>query len=197
MYNKNYYEFWAIYCNNSYYSEGQTNDVQKIIYSIYHNDAIRTSFSNAGCTSSAHAKNGSWDSDSDSFSFNETIPLYETPDGKTSALNIINFTISVSGSSAYDNTWGRANMSYSITTNTGTTVTSGSLSAESKDGSAAQNKSQTVTLNLFSVDIGDATSITINISGNTSARAGTATDSQGRGSITISSIYADYIPIDI
>ena len=185
--------------NNS----SKKDSVQDIIYSIYHNDATNVSLGSTGCSSWAHNSIGSWYADNDSFNYSKEIPLYNIPDGDTAALNIVNFAISLSCDSAYGDTWGRGSMSYSVKTNTGLTLDSGSLSVNHSVNSSgtttasSDSASKTVTINMFSADIGDATSIIISMSGSTSARAATHKDSQGRGSVSVSNMYATYIPISI
>ena len=163
----------------------------KVISSFYNGKAITESLGTTGCSSSAHNNQGSWYLSENNFNYEKTLNLYETPDKKMAALNIINFNISCSSSNAYDNTWGRYNMSYSVVTDTNKTLDSGSIS-----GSNGQSASKAININLFTAQLGDAKEINIKISGNTSARAATHKDSQGRANITVNNIYATYLPIE-
>ena len=53
-----------------------------------------------------------------------------------------------------------------------------------------------VRMEIMQIGLGNAQNVTISISGSTSARAATSADSQGRASINISNIYADYLPME-
>ena len=161
------------------------------ISALYNSQAITESLGTTGCYSSAHNNQGSWYADDDNFNYSKTLSLYETSEKKHAALNIINFNISCSSDNAYSETWGRYNMSYSVTTNNGKSLASGSIS-----GSNGQTASRVITINLFASQLGDAKEVTISISGNTSARAATHKDSQGRANVTVTNIYATYLPME-
>ena len=163
----------------------------KVISSFYNGKAITESLGTTGCSSSAHNSQGSWYLSENNFNYEKTLNLYETPDKKMAALNIINFNISCSSSNAYDDTWGRYNMNYSVVTDTNKTLDSGSIS-----GSNGQSASKAININLFTAQLGDAKEINIKISGNTSARAATHKDSQGSANIKVNNIYATYLPIE-
>ena len=161
------------------------------ISALYNSQAITESLGTTGCYSSAHNNQGAWYADDDNFNYSKTLSLYETSGKKHAALNIINFNISCSSDNAYSETWGRYNMSYSVTTNNGKSLASGSIS-----GSNGQTASRVITINLFASQLGDAKEVTISISGNTSARAATHKDSQGRADVTVTNIYATYLPME-
>ena len=163
----------------------------KVISSFYNGSAITESLENTGCASSAHYVQGAWYLSESDFNYEKTLSLYETSDKKMAALNIVNFNISCSSANAYDNTWGRYSMSYSVVTDTNKTLASGSMS-----GSNGNSESKAININLFTSQLGDAKEIIIKISGNTSARAATHADSQGRANVTVNNIYATYLPIE-
>lgn len=106
-----------------------------------------------------------------------TIPITHLPDSETTTgvLNTVNASLSAIANNVGGST---ASISMTIKTNTGVTLLS-------KSGS------QTVSFNLFSVDIGDATSITMTFSG---SNYFSATDPQG--STSSSSFYANAISAD-
>ena len=108
-----------------------------------------------------------------------TIPITHLPDSETTTgvLNTVNASLSATANGVGGST---ASITMTIKTDTGVTLLS-------KSGS------QTVSFNLFSVDIGDATSITMTFSG---SNYFSATDPQGdtsSSSFYANSISADYL----
>ncbi len=188
-----YYSGGTIDSRPSYqkgFEDGKKNATSSI-QALYNNQSIKENLGTAGCSSYAHNHNGPWDADDDSFTYSKTLNLYQTSSGRRAALNIINFNIICDSYNAYDNTWGRYNMTYNVTSSNGKVLASGNI-----NGADGDNANRTITINLFASGLGNAQNVTISISGSTSARAATSADSQGRASINISNIYADYLPME-
>jgi len=188
-----YYSGGTIDSRPSYqkgFEDGKKNATSSI-QALYNNQSIKENLGTAGCSSYAHNHNGPLDADDDSFTYSKTLNLYQTSSGRRAGLNFINFNIICDSYNAYDNTWGRYNMTYNVTSSNGKVLASGNI-----NGADGDNANRTITINLFASGLGNAQNVTISISGSTSARAATSADSQGRASINISNIYADYLPME-
>lgn len=181
--------------NAAYLEQNKGEIIENVIYSIYKNQASSYNFLGSSCSSSANVSYG-YLSDTDSFTYTKEFPIYKIPDtDDNAALNTINFTISLSALQNFSNDSASSTAGYSVVLDDGTVIKSDSFYLYGVSYQGQQNKSATVSINLFNVDIGESKKLTINVNGNTNVRAENRNDTTPNATATLGTIELMYLPI--